>query len=1008
MNIVLAEIAPNGEQLPERSFSQSVVLVGRDASECDVAFDKARFPMVSRKHAELRWQNGTWYVVDLNSSYGTYINGRPVVQPTPLSAGTSVQFGTDGPTVYVVWFEQGTEPAGAGQSDVVLDPSEAPRRKAPVSERADTDVNVHQTPAMLKFADPSQKPFAITKNDVWLGREANCDIVFDSSSGTVSRRHASICRSGGQYVVADNNSFNGTFVNEHRITAPVRLYNDDEIRLGLGGPVLRFNSPSQTRPTEAPADEIATGDTTPKTIVYKLDKAAARKPAEMNTPQLMASVPFAGKSELIVGRDASCDIQLDGLQISKRHAQMLSSASGVTLEDLNSTNGVFVNGMQISRSSLGVGDVAQIGPFLLKIDDDRVVAVFDTRSKTRVDAVNLTCEVKGRVADGAVKLIDGISVSIKPNEFVGILGPSGAGKSTLIEAMNGARPASAGNVLVNNLDLYRNFDSLKQQIGYVPQEDIIHRELSVYKTLYYIAKLRLSTDVSPTEVRQIVDEVLDMTGLTDRKDVAVDQLSGGQRKRVSMAVELLTKPSVIFLDEPTSGLDPLTEEKIMTLFRQVAESGRTVVMTTHAMENVGLFDKIVLLLRGKLVFYGTPEDALKHFGVASFTELYHRLERSEDPGLENSPAQGQHIAEDLRQKFQSSQYYFRNVHEPLSELGTLQPSKLQKKRRLGIFGGIRQWITLSSRYFAVLFKDKLNLFILFAQAPLIALLTFIVVDSRQPRDFIYFVIALVAFWFGISIAAREIIRERAVYKRERMFNLGLVPYLMSKLTVLGIVVSIQCAMLFVPLKILDVAGVMSMPGELFGVPQFWAMLLTAGVGVAGGLFVSTLLRTSEMATSIVPLILIPQILFSGIVGVPQGINKVVGLAMPSAWSFDTMKRFSTLDTLEPEGADPKRESKGLGLYRWIEVENEKAVDGAKRGLEDLKKAGGGVIQPADIPTSALPEMPVIRKIPEDLSSYVSFLHPWMDEVLNQIVLMLMLGILVVATLVALRLRDFVH
>jgi ABC-type multidrug transport system ATPase subunit len=271
-------------------------------------------------------------------------------------------------------------------------------------------------------------------------------------------------------------------------------------------------------------------------------------------------------------------------------------------------------------------DAVQIGSFLIQIDSPGNIGVFDTRSKTRIDAVGITKNVKNRAGGGQICLLDNVSLVIQPNEFVGLLGPSGAGKSTLMDAMNGMRPASSGNVLINNLDFYSNLDALKQSIGYVPQDDIIHRELTVYRTLFYVAKLRLSGDVSKQEINQIIDEVLDVTGLSERRNVPVGQLSGGQRKRVSIAVELITKPSVIFLDEPTSGLDPATEEKIMRLFRQIAESGRTVVLTTHAMENVKLFDKIVVLIGGKLAFYGTPDEALKYLNAKNFKELYDRLE----------------------------------------------------------------------------------------------------------------------------------------------------------------------------------------------------------------------------------------------------------------------------------------------------------------------------------------------------------------------------------------------
>ncbi|HYJ91527.1 MAG TPA: ATP-binding cassette domain-containing protein, partial [Pyrinomonadaceae bacterium] len=609
----------------------------------------------------------------------------------------------------------------------------------------------------------------------------------------------------------------------------------------------------------------------------------------------------------------------------------------------------------------------------------------------------------------------------EPNEFVGLLGPSGSGKSTLIDALNGVRPARGGNVLINNLDLYRHFDSLKQSIGYVPQEDVIHRELSVYRTLYYTAKLRLSRDVSRTEINQTINEILDVTGLAERRNVQISQLSGGQRKRVSIAVELITKPSVIFLDEPTSGLDPATEEKIMKLFRQIAESGRTVIMTTHAMENVRLFDKIVLLMRGKLVFYGTPTEALKQFGAATFKELYDKLdapveEQIRKHGEANRLAIIDHVANEWKQKFLGTPQYRSNIEEPLKALGTLQHAGVYKKRRLGIFGAIRQWITLSRRYVEVLTKDKLNLFILFVQAPVIAVLTFLVMGANLPRDFLYFVLSLVAIWFGTSVAAREIIRERPVFRRERMVNLGILPYLGSKLLIIGWIVAVQCFLLFVPLKLLDLVGVMPMPGEIAGLPQLGAMLLTAAVGVALGLLVSALVRTSEMATSLVPLILIPQILFSGLVGVPTGANRIIGLLMPATWSFDTMKRYSTLDTLEQEGAEPNGETKGLGLYKYIETENDKLVTDARKSIEDYKKDAEAKFREYDNQirsgmTPALPhpeEPPAIpnpKKMPDNLSNYIVFLHPWMNEVLNQVVLMLMFGILVIATLIILRLQD---
>ena len=1030
MKIVLAE-AHDGATLPEKSFDRELIRIGRDTTDCQIVFDNAKFPMVSRKHAELKWQAGQWFLYDLNSSFGSFVNGRKIAAPQIVQIGDTLQFGTDGPLVRVVRFETNAAPPISNQNYYQ---SQTPTAPSPTNYPPQNQTSE----ARLEFTDTTQfpKPFKINKDHIWLGRDPEGDIVFEPNAVMVSRRHAEIRRGNGEFIIHDNGSFNGTLVNEQRISTPTPLYHDDRIELGLGGPVIKFNAPSKIAPKGAsvagqraiPLDQLGIAEIVPveigsKTMVVNLGNMSQTISKEKSavSPSLLMSLTFGNKNQLTIGRDEKSDIRIDGLQISNRHAKLLQTNSGIFIEDQNSTNGVYVNGNRVSRQIITPNDSVQIGSFQIRIDNAGNVGVFDTRSKTRIDSVNITKEVKNRAGGGTIRLLDNVSLSIQPNEFVGLLGPSGAGKSTFMDALNGMRPASGGSVLINNLDLYQHLDSLKQSIGYVPQDDIIHRELTVYRTLFYVAKLRLSSDVSRQELDQIIEEVMDVTGLTERRDVPINQLSGGQRKRVSIAVELITKPSVIFLDEPTSGLDPATEEKIMKLFRQIAESGRTVILTTHAMENVKLFDKIVVLIRGKLAFYGKPDEALAHLGAKSFKELYDKLEdpieqRVKQSGNGNRQQITEQVAEEWKQKFTNTPQYKKNVYEPLKDLGKVQSAGVSKKNRLGIFGSIRQFVTLSRRYWEVLFRDKLNLLILFAQAPIIAVMVYFVMGANQPRDFAYFVLSLVSVWFGISVSAREIIRERAVYNRERMVNLGLMPYIFSKLFVLGIIVGIQCLTLFVPLKLLDLVGLMPMPGELLGIPQFWVMLLTAGVGIALGLLISALVKTSEMATSLVPLILIPQILFSGLVGVPSGINKVTGLIMPATWSFDTMKRFSTLDTLEEEGADPNGINKGKGLYKNIESENDAIIADAKRDLDNYKRESENKLKDFQVDLQAgknvsapkLDDPPQIKdavKIPENLSSYINFLHPWMHEILNQIVLMLMFFILVLATLIVLRFQD---
>ncbi|MBX3244850.1 MAG: FHA domain-containing protein [Acidobacteria bacterium] len=1021
MKLILAQDRP-GQRPAELSFEQPRVLIGRDTS-CDISFEKDKYPMVSRRHAELSWGGRSWMVADLGSSYGTYLNGQKVSGPVAVTVGHSLQFGTEGPILRVIWFDAVESPLSPEHLSARPESSSAPLTATPTvlrsvasqeSAASAGSASSSALPAKLEFADdPSRPPVVLAGATISIGRDPACTVVFETSAAMVSRRHADISRTEKGYVVADNNSFNGTFLNGQRLTEPALLTNGDKIQIGMGGPILVFVSgvtqaSSRMDAAVSNLEPQRSEQDFSKTMVAKLDAGQIRSTG-LSEPQLIRTFSFSDKASLTIGRDADNDISLDGLQISNRHAKLSLRGGEIFAEDLGSTNGTFVNGVRISRQAVSPSDQIHIGTFLLRCDASGQIAVYDTRAKTRIDAVAVTQDIKSGLGK-KLRLLDSVSLSIKPNEFVGLLGPSGAGKSTLLEAMSGARPASAGNVLINNQDLYRHFDSLKQAIGYVPQDDIIHSELTVSKALGYVARLRLSRDVSAAEIKRMIDEVLDVTGLSERRDVPVKRLSGGQRKRVSVAVELITKPQAVFLDEPTTGLDPASEDNMMLLFKQLAESGRTVVMTTHSMENIRLFDKIALLMNGKLVYFGPPEEALEYFDAKDFHEIYHKLERSGEAGTSGGTSESladirTKAAESLRQRYFSTPAYKEYVQQPLKELGEMEKTGTRKKTRLGIFGSIRQFFTLSGRYLNVLFKDKLTLFILLAQAPVIALMTFLVVGAEQPRDFVYFALALVAVWFGTSVSARELIRERPIYVRERMFNLGVIPYLLSKLFILGFIVFFQCFLLFVPLKLMDILGLMSMPGELFGAPQFWAMILTAGVGLALGLLISAWVKTSEMATSLVPIILIPQILFSGLAGVPQGVSRAVSMTMPSAWSFDTMKRFSTLDTLEPEGADARGATKGLGLYKFIETENDRTLERTQRDIDDYKRLSGRGTGSGDDLLNEKLVVPEIKRLPKDLSGYVTFLHPWMHDVLNQLILMLMFGVLVIATLIVLRLRD---
>jgi ABC transport system ATP-binding/permease protein len=895
---------------------------------------------------------------------------------------------------------------------------------------------------------------------VRIGRDgSDCQIVFDGNQWPmVSRKHAEFRLEGGRSLLVDLKSRFGTFLDGRQIFEPAEIRAGSRVQFGQAGPVLRV---VRIAPLQSAGASPASGRVRPPAEPARGAQRISDSPSGGQrlartfgqTPAIVHSLD--GNAPITIGRAAEVNVRLDGLQISNYHARVSKSNGTVFIEDTGSTNGVYVNGTRIkSKVPIGASDTVQIGPFLLLADPEQGLRVLDTRSKTRIDAIDITKIVANRSGGGTLKLLDDVDLTIQPNEFVGLLGPSGAGKSTLMDALNGMRPASSGLVLINSQDFYEHLDSLKQSIGYVPQDDIIHRELTVYRTLHYVARLRLSSDISSDEIDQIINEVMEVTGLSERRDVPVGQLSGGQRKRVSIAVELITKPSIIYLDEPTSGLDPATEEKVMKLFRQIAESGRTVILTTHAMENVKLFDKIVVLMRGKLVFYGDPQRALRHVGADSFKDLYDKLEAPIEAGVSKLPvlppnATGEQkqshklqreqiaeqVAEEWKQRFTQTDEYRTNILEPLGSLKGQQHTVAPTKHRPTVTDGLRQWKTLAQRYIEVLRHDKFNLLILFGQAPIVAFLTYLVITKENSRDFPYFVLALVSVWFGTSIAAREIIKERAVYNRERMVNLGLLPYVGSKLLVLSLIVGLQCVLLFGFLRVFEIAGLMELPGDYYGAPQLAVMILTGMVGIALGLFISAIVKTSEMATSFVPLMLIPQILFCGLVGVPKGITEYVGVIMPATWAFDEIKRFSSLPVLrgKDEDAEPAAQNDGRGLYKDIKHQNDQLVEQKQKEIEDYKeksedkfddfdkemntyqkdlekwnvggRQGAEPRKPAKPKLDPVPPKVKVVQMPDELSGYIDFLHPWGNRWLDPLILLVMFIGLTGATILALRSQD---
>jgi ABC-type multidrug transport system ATPase subunit len=333
---------------------------------------------------------------------------------------------------------------------------------------------------------------------------------------------------------------------------------------------------------------------------------------------------FAGKDRIVIGRAPDCDIALAHPMVSRYHALLEHRTDGLRIRDLASVNGVSVAGVRITEPTpLREGEPVGVGPFLFTLRGGVLHALDNSRS-LRLEARALE-KVVALGGGKTRKLLDDVNLVVQPGEFVTLLGPSGSGKSTLMDCLNGRRRATGGQVLANGEDFYRHFDSFRQSLGYVPQKDIVHTGLTVYRALYYTAQLRLPADTESAELQARIAAVLKEMELVPHRDTLVANLSGGQIKRVSLGAELIGQPCMLYIDEATSGLDAGTEARMMRLFRNLADQGRSIVCITHNVDNIDQCHLALVLARGRLVYYGPPGEAPHYFGVKRISDIYDRL-----------------------------------------------------------------------------------------------------------------------------------------------------------------------------------------------------------------------------------------------------------------------------------------------------------------------------------------------------------------------------------------------
>ena len=936
--------------------TKPMLTIGRDPANDIVLSDAS----ISRHHARIAYQNGVWSISKQAPQNTVSINQRPIEQgplhdKDIIGLGPSVRFSFQvvanvqqhpippAPPVQAVQPVQ--QPIRLGQSLSPMQPIQPvqnppfvalqPAPNMPFSTQRAPDMlhagegTIAAGIASLEVStntDNERHSYTLVKPVINIGRDPSNDIIINRP--TISNFHAQIMRDGSDMIIVHpppgrQKTANGITYKGRTIsgTEPFR-------HTLVRGDVFRIH------------DEHGSY----VTLTYNDGSGATQEIVPEIRP-----IPL-GANILTIGRLPDNNVVLNHPQVSSHHARLERIANGYRIIDLGSTNHTYVGGHIVREQPLKVGDEIRIGPFKLTYTGTQLTQ-HDESSSIRIDAVQLTRTEE----HGKKTILEDISIAIPPRKFVALVGGSGAGKSTLMNALNGLRPAQSGTVLYNGQDYYHNLAAFSTQLGYVPQDDIIHRDLTVERALYYAAKLRLPSDFTEQQIKERVEEVLDDVEMKFRRNTLVSKLSGGQRKRVSIALELLANPNVFFLDEPTSGLDPGLDRKMMLLLRRLADKGRTIVLVTHATNNINSCDYVCFLCRGgRMAYFGPPDEAKKFFGKSDFAEIYSALEPPDDSSR---------IPEEAEERFRNSPDYQRYVEQQLLQ-GPAAPLVMAQQGYVAaapLTSGTtvtvpergnpwKQFSILSARYLELIRNDFGNLLILLLQAPVIGLVLLFLtspaafayqgnvktnsvvfcppaaimvsgqsivygncqslfdqlsalkgqysIDDKQIGNIMngavraggsdaettLLIMAFAAVAFGCLNGAREFVKEEAIYKRERSVNLGIIPYMFSKIVVLGVFCLIQSLIL---------TWLVSLRAPFYHstfLPAFAEIYITMALaslaGLMVGLTVSALVPNNDRAMSVVPLVLLPQLIFSGII-FPLGSFPLqfIGAFFPARWAM---------------------------------------------------------------------------------------------------------------------------
>ncbi|MEU8570931.1 FHA domain-containing protein [Streptomyces pathocidini] len=754
-----------------------------------------------------------------------------------------------------------------------------------------------------------------------IGRDPQGHVVVEDPR--VSWRHANLRWVEGSWFVEDRGSTNGTFLRGRRVER-AEVVPGTELRLGnaVDGPrldLLPAHAPAHGGPTHpAPATArpvLAAPEHAPRAephLPYVPDQSA--RPAPRPAPPPADDEPhhpdglhrLAAGFVTRIGRGPENDLVVHDLQVSRRHAEFRSTRDGhFEIVDLGSHHGTYVNGRPVQRQVLGPHDLIGVGRSTFCLVGDQLEEFVDT-GEVPFSVRRLAIAHEGR------QILGDLSFTVPERSLVAVIGPPGSGKSALLDALTGRRPADRGEVLYNHRNLYRNFPELRRRIGLVPRDCSQHEELTVRTALTYAAKLRFPGDTKAAERAARVDEVLYELGLDADAHKKTGSLSDGRRKRVSLALELLTDPSLLFLDEPTPGLDPSTDRDVMELLRDIADEGRTVLLVTGSVADLALCDHVLVMAPGgSLAYFGPPEEALSFFGYNCWTDVFAAFETYRDY--------------DWAARWRGSQHYQRYA----AELDTVAPQPVRALPGPGRAPRPQRWpaqlLTLVRRCFRVLFPGRRFLLLMVLLPAVFGAVSALIpadgfVAPQPPARYnggaglALMIMVVGASLSGAAGSVRQLAKERAVYERERAVGLSRSAYLMSKVFVLGLITALQTAVICA--VALSVRELPERGLVIAGAPAVELFLPVLGVGFVSmmlGLVVSALVRTERRTMPLAVVYALVQLAFTGVLfrlfGNP-GLEQLAWL-MPARWAvgaaaatLDLSHLMAPWDAERPRDLDP--------------------------------------------------------------------------------------------------------